>query len=311
MFRTPLRSLGLMGLVVMVLMASAPVSAQERELKQLVYLTSEGDVFRASTPNLSRIHLHGDLTLASADFFRGTFRGVQEDLGWSDFAVKPTLAMTLELFKNWNMIRELNLTAGMETGFSRTDPFPRGELSSFNYWYMANPYVGLSARLVGGVLAGVTYTYYDSPNQALQTEGLGVFDELAFTLKYIAPDTLGWFEPSVKLGFPDGNDGVYIELSARPAFQFMLQQSPVTVSFPVILGIGLDDYYEGENVEAFLTAGVLGSMPLPLSPAQWGDWRLNAGLDFTFRDDALEDLHRFDDGGSVVTRALIGVSFMY
>jgi hypothetical protein len=167
--------------------------------------------------------------------------------------------------------------------------------------------------MVGGVLAGLTYTYYDSPNQGLDLygEGLGVFDELAFTLKYVAADTLGWFEPAVKLGFPDGNDGVYLELSARPGFQFMLQQNPVTVSFPLILGIGLDDYYGDENIEAFLTAGVLGSVPLPVNRNQYGDWRLNAGIDFTFRDDALEDLHRFDDGGSVVTRALIGVSFMY
>jgi hypothetical protein len=294
-----------LALALMIVAFSFPVSAQEQQTKQLVYLTSEGDIFRAQTPNQARIHLHGDLTVASADFFRGQFRGVQEDL--DDWAIKPTLAMTLELFRNWNVIRELNLTAGMETGFSDTDPFPRGELDSFNWWYMANPYVGVSMRLVGGILAGVTYTYYDSPNNAL-----AAFDEFALTAKYVGADTLGMVNLQGKLAFPtDTDDGVYFEVSARPAFQVTIQESPITISFPLILGIGIDDYYGNENVETYLTAGVIGSVPLPVDPGQFGDWRVNLGIDFTFRDDALRDIERFDDGGSTVTRGFVGLSFMY
>jgi hypothetical protein len=294
-----------LALALMIVAVSFPVSAQEQQTKQLVYLTSEGDIFRATTPSPARIHLHGDLTVASADFFRGQFRGVQEDL--DDWAIKPTLAMTLELFRNWNVVRELNLTAGMETGFSDTDPFPRGELDSFNWWYMANPYVGVSMRLVGGILAGVTYTYYDSPNNALRA-----FDEFAFTAKYVGADTLGRVNLQGKIAFPtDTDDGVYFEVSARPAFQLAVRESPITISFPLILGIGVDDYYGNENVETYLTAGVIGSVPLPVDPSQFGDWRVNLGIDFTFRDDALRDINQYDDGGSTVTRAILGLSFMY
>lgn len=293
-----------LALALMIAAFSFPVSAQE-QAKQLVYLTSEGDIFRAETPSEARIHLHGDLTVSSADFFRAKFRGVQEDL--DDWAIKPTLAMTLEMFDNWNVIREMNLTVGMETGFSDTDPFSRDDLDSFNWWYQANPYVGVSMRLVGGILAGVTYTYYDSPNNALEA-----FDELALTAKYVAPDTLGRFNLQGKLAFPtDTDDGVYFEVRARPAFEFMVQQNPITVSVPLILGLGIDDYYGDENMEAYLTAGVIGSMPLPVSPREFGDWRLNLGIDFTFRDDAIQDTHPFDDGGNTITRALVGLSFMY
>jgi hypothetical protein len=297
--------LRLAGLVIMVLMLSAPVSAQQ-ETKQLVYLTSEGDVFRAMTPNTARIHLHGDFTLETADYFRGQFRGVQEDI--EDLAWKPTLAMTLELFKNWNVIRELNLTVGMETGFSDEDPFSGSELVENEIWYMANPYIGISTRLVGGLLAGVTYTIYDSPNNAL-----GEFDEVALTLKYSGPDMLGRLNLNGKIAFPvdDEPDGVFFSIGARPAFQFMVQQRPITISVPLILGIGIDDYYGDENVETFLTAGVIGSVPLPVDSSQYGDWRVNAGIDFTFRDDALQDLHPYDDADDVVTRGLIGISFMY
>jgi hypothetical protein len=292
-------------LALMIAALAFPVSAQEQQAKQLVYLTTQGDIFRATTPSEARIHLHGDLTLSSADYFRGIFRGVQEDL--DDWAIKPTLGMTLELFRNWNVIRELNLTAGMETGFSDTDPFARGDLDSFNWWYMANPYVGVSMRLVGGILAGVTYTYYDSPNNAL-----AAFDEFALTAKYVAADTLGRFNLQGKIAFPtDLDDGVYFEVSARPAFQLMVRESPITLSIPLILGLGVDDYYGDENMEAYLTAGLIGSIPLPVSPREFGDWRVNLGIDFTFRDDALEDINVFDDGGSTITRGFVGLSFMY
>jgi hypothetical protein len=181
MFRKAHQIIRFFGLVLVVIMLSVPVSAQQ-EKKQLVYLTSEGDVFRAMTPNTARIHVHGDFTLSTADFFRGTFRGVEEDIG--DLAWKPSLGLTLELFKNWHVFREVNLTVGMETGFSDTDPFPRGQLDSPASWYLANPHVGVSTRLVGGLLGGVTYTYYSSPNDALDT-----FDEVALALKYALEQT--------------------------------------------------------------------------------------------------------------------------
>jgi hypothetical protein len=125
---------------------------------------------------------------------------------------------------------------------------------------------------------------------------------------------LGRLNLSGKMAFPVGggtSDGVYFEIGARPALQYMIQDNPITISFPLILGIGIDDYYGDENVETFFTAGVIGSVPLPVDRNQYGDWRLNAGIDFTFRDDALEDLNQFDDGGSSVTRGLIGISFIY
>lgn len=131
-----------------------------------------------------------------------------------------------------------------------------------------------------------------------------VFDEYAF-----APYAL----LAMEIRDENGSEDVYLELGgAFSAFFIESEDLPVELSFPVAIGLSIDDYYTdagGDNeLFGFLKVGALAEMPLDFIPADYGVWKAKAGLDLYFVND---DAGLLDNGDDFAIVALVGVGMEY
>lgn len=265
----------------------------------------------ASTPTehapADRIHVALDLTYTTQYFFRGL---VQETDG---LILQPSIEIGFDLVTNddWS----LAASAGMwnsfhdeKTGASDPDDF-------VGAWYEADFYAGLSLT-VDRVTAALVYTTYASPNDAF-----GHIDELSLSL---ALDDSGWFGPvafspyatiavEIAGGQGDGgaDRGTFLALGIEPAHTY--ESTPIgelTLSLPVEVGFSLDDYYEnaGEDESfGYATLGLAASLALP-SPEGFGEWSLNAGIDYLLLGDAAEAINGGEDS-EWIFHAGFGIAF--
>ncbi|MGH7381557.1 MAG: hypothetical protein ACREKR_04925 [Candidatus Methylomirabilales bacterium] len=186
-------------------------------------------------------------------------------------------------------------------------------------WYEADLYGGLTFGLFDKLQAGVIYTAYISPNSSF-----GTVQEIAFKLAFDDSKLLGAFalSPSVLFAFElDGqadaglisDEGLYVQLGIQPGFKlFEDAKYPISVTFPMILGLGLDDYYEfntGNNSTfGYFDLGLVVGIPLSFIPAAYGTWEIHAGVHFLFLGDNLETVNRGDSFEAVGT---FGISMTY
>lgn len=272
------------------------------EGKDLTWIDYDGSIYTNPTPSGARIHLLGALSLDSADYFRGEFNGVPEEL--DDWALKPSLAMVIELWGGRDELRNLNLTVGSANGISDVeDEF--GHTAEPDAWYKANPYAGLSLEVTNRWKLGISYTAYSSPDQVLPG-----WQEVAFTAAFIGSGRTGEIRPQVKLAIPvNDRDGFYTEVSVDPAFR--IKQSELTVSIPAVIGIGWADYYGDEDAAIWGSLGVKGDYPLKVA-SDYGNWSLFGGLYLIWRENSIVDLGQpVDDAGNLLAFVNVGVSFIY
>jgi hypothetical protein len=123
-----------------------------------------------------------------------------------------------------------------------------GDLSDANGcdcgWYETDFYASVAVQNVS-----LTYTAYTYPK----------IDDSAIHELMVSTSFDNVLAPSVALAFefakPTGLDkGVYLQLGVEPAVP-MADDSPVSVSIPVTLGLSLKDYY-GDDTFGFFSAGV-------------------------------------------------------
>ena len=106
------------------------------------------------------------------------------------------------------------------------------------------------------------------------------------------------FSPKVLVAFEldgqaDGgtNEGTYLELSVRPAVTVIDAAAPLSLAFPVKVGLSLNDYYEGASNDTFgyVDIGAIASVPLRF--LKGAAWDLHGGLDVLFLGNTLEALN--------------------
>ena len=120
------------------------------------------------------------------------------------------------------------------------------------------------------------------------------------------------FEMDGSVG-PTASDGIYIELGVGPSFTAIQHQTnPVTVTFPIAVGLG-SDFYEDDETFGFLSVGAKASMPLP-QLSDWGSWSLSVGVNAVIaNDDAVGAFNSGVAGQSDDTRLIgyvsIGIGF--
>lgn len=228
----------------------------------------------ASIPHFS---LQFNLDATTAYFYRGI---IQEDSGW---ILQPAARVNVTLHENpqfkldaffstWNSLH------GQKTG---ADQGP----ALNNYWYESDLAGGVSLTK-GPVTLTTSYTLLASPSDAFES-----VEELGFTL---ALDDSAWLEsltlkPYATIAFEigsnasDGKDsdpGTYLELGIGPGFSFDVQESTIAITFPVAVGMSLNDYYQDaqgdDDFLGFVQAGVRASIPLGSRGAA-GAWSLNVG----------------------------------
>ena len=227
------------------------------------------------------------------------FRGIVQETG--GFIAQPTLEGSIT-FGNasltggtWSSLHSVG-----DEGFS-------GAPKSF---YETDFYIGVGAS-AGMVGVDVTYTAYMSPRGSW-----GTTKELAFGLSmddgYVSPYVTVAAELS---GGADGyNTGSYLEFGIEPAAP--LADAPVSLSFPVAIGMSLSDYYEYESAPGiisdsgfgFLSVGAALGIPLTV-PEQFGSWELGIGVTALVLGDGAMAI----DGGDSSTKLLatFGLSLGY
>ena len=186
-------------------------------------------------------------------------------------------------------------------------------------WYEVDFYAGLSLGLVGQWRADVVYTQYMSPNDTFST-----VKELALSLGFDDSERMGALAlaPYVVLAIEaSGNaagigSGAYVELGVEPGLP--LEDSPVSLTFPVTLGLSLSDYYQnvdptvgmvGDNDGfGYFDLGILGSVPLLRVSESYGSWEVSGGVHLLFLGDSLEALNAGDQFQAI---ASFGLSIGY
>ena len=258
----------------------------------------------ASAQNEGRVSVGAGIDFSTSYYFRGI---VQETGG---FIAQPYLEGGLSLYAGDN--GSVSFAAGTWNSLhSRTDDgFVGGGAPGI--YYENDFYAGLGFGFAGGWGADVTYTAYMSPRGSW-----GTTKELAIGLSHddvIAPYVTLAFEMS---GGAEGgpNEGSYLELGIEPSLP--LEDAPVSVSFPVAVGLSLSDYYEYAMPSGMVEDGGFGffnigaSLGIPISgiPEEWGSWEFAAGVQLLFFGDALKVINGSDDGVEPI--AIFGLSLGY
>ena len=250
----------------------------------------------ASAQNEGRVSVGAGIDFSTSYYFRGI---VQETSG---FIAQPYLEAGLSLYEGDN--GSVSLTAGTWNSLHSADD--AGFDGAPGIYYENDFYAGLGFGFAGGWGADVTYTAYMSPRGSW-----GTVKELAVGLSH--DDVIA---PYITLAFEiDGsaagdNEGTYLELGIEPSLP--LEDAPVSVSFPVAIGLSPSDYYDPGGVNeafGFFNVGAMLGVPLSGVPAEWGSWEFTAGIQLLFFGDGLKAINGSDDGVEPI--GIFGISLGY
>ena len=256
--------------------------------------------------NSGKVSLSAGTDFSHAYFFRGI---AQERSG---IVAQPYMDMTFSLFEATEGLTSVTFTIGqwnsLHTGPSGSD----GPAANVGAWYESDFYTGFAFGIDNWDV-GIAYTAYLSPNDAFGTVkevALSVaIDDSAFLGGFsLSPHALMAIELS---GQADGGagEGVYLEFGVEPGIS--LEGTPVSLSFPVTLGVSMADYYEGtpdnDDVFGYLDLGLLASAPLAV-PESYGAWQVSGGIHLLSLGDALTS---FNGGDGFQAVGTVGVNVGY
>lgn len=246
----------------------------------------------------SALSISGGVDWTSAYFYRGI---VQESHG---IIIQPYAEIGIDL---GSVVEGLSANVGVWNSIhdERT-----GATGTSAQHYELDVYVGVGMDIPGveGLSGSVSYTALTSPNGAFATVhelALGATYEMAVGDSGVSVEFGGLIVFELQNASDGIDEGVYYELSVTPSLEVnALEDMPITVSVPVVLGLG-SDYYEtvgDDDLFGYLSIGVNGSIALPV-PAEFGSWSLSAGLELLILGGNTETAN---GGGSTDGVELIG-----
>jgi hypothetical protein len=261
-------------------------------------------------PNTGKVSFSTGLDFSHAYFFRGI---IQETDG---FIAQPYGEIAFDLFEDAEGLNTGSLALGFWNSLHSGPSGSGGPSVNTTAWYEMDFYAGLSLGLVGQWQADVVYTQYMSPNDTFST-----VKELALSLAFDDSERMGALAlaPYVMLAIEtSGNaagieSGAYVELGVEPGLP--LEDSPVSLTFPVTLGLSLSDYYQtvvgmvAENdAFGYFDLGLLASVPLLGVSESYGSWEVSGGIHLLFLGNSLEALNAGDQFQAIGS---FGVSIGY
>ena len=264
-------------------------------------------------PNTGKVSFSTGLDFSHAYFFRGI---IQETDG---FIAQPYGEIAFELFEDTEGLNTGSLALGFWNSLHSGPSGSGGPSVNTTAWYEMDFYAGLSLGLVGQWQADVVYTQHMSPNDTFST-----VKELALSLAFDDSERMGALAlaPYVMLAIEtSGNaagidSGAYVEFGVGPGLP--LEDSPVSLTFPVTLGLSLSDYYQnvdpmvsmvGDNdAFGYFDLGLIASVPLLGVNESYGSWEVSGGVHLLFLGDSLEALNAGDQFQAIGS---FGVSIGY
>lgn len=178
-----------------------------------------------------------------------------------------------------------------------------GNLSS---WYEFDWDVGVSIDFAKNWNFNVQYIEFTSPSNAFGTSK-NIIPQITYNDSdlwggkfALNPYVAGLIETNGKAG--SGVDlGQYIEPGIAPSWTFMEKSAyPVTLTVPVKVGLGLNNFYGGKNPKhnetfGYFSAGATVGVPLKfMDSAVGGSWSANAGVAYYYYGDGT---HYFNKAG--------------
>jgi len=265
----------------------------------------------AKGPNTGRVSLGAGVDFPTDYYFRGIF---QED---EDYIIQPYGEVTFRLYEGEGALTGVAFTLGLWNSLHGGPSGVDGPNADPKIWYEADFYAKVTTTWFQDLSAGVVYTAYMSPN-----DRFGTVQELALALGYNDAKLLGPFalNPSLLLAFEmkgqadaGRNRGVYLQLGVSPGVTlFEKSRVPLALTFPVIVGLSLSEYYEfgtgDDDTFGYLQAGVAGSIPLAFVPAAFGAWQLKASLNYLHLGDNLRAVNNRDRSEVIGS---IGIALSY
>lgn len=264
-------------------------------------------------PNTGRIGLTLGADWASAYFFRGIR---QETDG---FILQPYGEVAFKLVESAGAMSNLTFALGswnsLHTG-GNTGP-GCSACSDPKMWYESDVIVKLGATFLEDLTVGLVYTAYMSPNDSFNT-----VQELGLSIAWNDSKLLGAFalNPSLLLageikGQADAGSkqGIYLQIGISPGYTFF-SEAPyaLSVSFPVIVGLSVRDYYEfggSDNpVFGYVQWGPAVSVPLAFIPTAFGKWQAKAGVSFL---NLGETLKKVNGGDAFQVIGTVGITLTY
>ncbi len=265
-------------------------------------------------PNTGRISISGGIDFPTDYYFRGI---VQET---EDTIMQPYLNLNIKLYEaDEGVLTGLTFTTGIWNSLHWGPTGDKALVGDPHNWYEADAIAGLSATFFKDLTFGVTYTAYTSPNGFFNT-----VQEIALGLSYNDSKLLGPFalNPSILIAFETHgqadagrNEGVYMQVGLAPGLTLFEKSSyPLTLTFPLTLGLSLSDYYErigvggGDDTFGYFSMGANLAVPLAFIPPSFGAWQLKASLQGLFLGENLKAANR-GDGTEFI--GSLGIAFTY
>jgi hypothetical protein len=264
-------------------------------------------------PNTGRINLTLGADWTSAYFFRGIR---QETDG---FILQPYGEIAFKLVESAgpmaNLVFSLGSWNSLHTG-GNTGPGCEA-CSDPKMWYESDFIVKLGATFFEDLTVGLVYTAYMSPNDLF-----GTVQELGLSVAYNDSKLLGAFALNPSLLFAGeikgqadagSKQGIYLQLGVSPGYTFFSEATyPLSLSFPVILGLSVRDYYEfggSDNpVFGYVQWGPALSVPLAFIPTALGKWQIKAGVSFL---NLGETLKKVNNGDAFQVLGTVGIALTY
>src|SRR5262245_44719476 len=265
-------------------------------------------------PNTGRVSFSGGIDFPTDYYFRGIF---QED---ENYIIQPYGELGFKLWDSKDGPLN-NVTFSLGT-WNSLDGGPSGVDGSASQdpkiWYESDFIVKLMTTWFEDFTAGLIYTAYMSPNDRFNT-----VQELALSLSYNDAKFLGPFalNPALLFGFEmkgqadaGAHKGVYMQIGLTPGLTLLEKsQYPISLTFPILFGLSLSDYYEfgtgNDDTFGYFQGGVAASVPLKFIPPDFGAWQIRGSFNWLYlAGDNLKNVNHNDRNEYIFS---IGLAFQY
>jgi len=225
----------------------------------------------------------GAISLSLTNDFTNTymFRGIQQER--DGFIWQPYVDVGLTVWDDEDApIKSVTLGMGIWNSFQTERTGAEGDGPA--NLYETDFYPSLTVGLPGNFETSIIYYAYTSPNGAFRT-----VQEMDFLVGYDDSDLLGRLAMSPTVTFAlevsgtsfGDKRGSFVGLGVEPTIWASENEDfPLSVTFPMALGLSIDNYYEEEAGRSndhfgYLQWGLRAGTDLPFVPETWGTWNVS------------------------------------